>query len=136
MATTCLAVRWREVPVGDDALEASLLATFGYRVNGQATAGGLDQALDAEGQARAAASDDNVVVVAEGWEAPDKSIRRYLQGMRNAVGPRRPIYVALVGDSDPYTFRGPDPDDVEIWRDRLTLLEDPYLGVEALEPAR
>ncbi len=134
-STMCLAVRWREVPVGDDALEASLLATFGYRLNGRATAGGLDQALDAEGQAQAAASDDNVVVVAEGWEAPDKGIRRYLQAMRNAVGPRRPIYVALVGDSDTHTFRGPDPDDVEIWRDRLTLLEDPYLGVEALEPA-
>ncbi len=131
----CTVVRWRQVPADPNALDAALQRTFGYRSAHTLDAGGLDISGDEASQRSAGQAGDAVVVVAEAWEAPDKGIRRFLHGLRVAVGPERPIYVALVGEGAPDALAAPDDEDVVVWRDRLTLLEDPYLGVQPLETA-
>ena len=133
--TACFVIRWRQVPVQPSELDLGLRATFGYRTAMLVEAGGLDVAEDETSRAEAAALEDPVVLVAEAWEAPDKGLRRYLTALRSAVGADRPIYVALVGEAGQSGFEAADPEDIAIWRDRLALLEDPYLGVEPLEAA-
>ena len=131
----CVLIRWREVPGVDSALAQGVRATFGYRFGGAIEAGGTDLEADEASQRAAAAAGGPVIVMAEAWEAPDKGIRRYLKGLRTAVGVDRPIYVTLVGEGTPSAMAAPESDDVALWRDRLTLLEDPYLGVQPWEPA-
>jgi hypothetical protein len=76
-----------------------------------------------------------IVVLAEAWEAPDKATLRFLKGVRGAVGERRPIAVGLLQQDPARQLRVPSTEDVQTWRDRLSTLEDPYLGVEPLEPS-
>jgi hypothetical protein len=73
-----------------------------------------------------------VTLVAEAWEAPDKSLRHLLAALRSALGPRRALRVALIGEASDQGFRAPSVEDARVFGDRLTLLEDPYLAVEAL----
>ncbi|MEL7367436.1 MAG: DUF2868 domain-containing protein [Myxococcota bacterium] len=133
--TQCAVVRWRQVPAAEASLEVAIRATFGYRIEVATEAGGADFDEDEASQRTAAEVSGPVVVVAEAFEAPDKGIRRYLRGLRQAVGIDRPIYVALVGEGTADLLAPPVADDVALWKDRMTLLEDPYLGVQAVENA-
>ena len=130
----CLVVRWRQVPIAGDALAPSLKATFGYRADHVIDAGAVDTTVDESSWLAAAQNESPIVVVAEAWEAPDKGLQRYLRGLRSSVEADRPIYVALVGEGPAQSVTAALSTDIELWRNRLTLLEDPYLGVEALEP--
>ncbi len=132
---TCLVVRWRQAPTASNTLDAGLRATFGYRARDVVDAGAVDMTADEASWRNAADAPDPVVVLAEAWEAPDKGLQRYLRGLRAAVGGDRPIYVALVGEGPNDGLAPAETTDIELWRNRLTLLEDPYLGVEALESA-
>jgi hypothetical protein len=71
------------------------------------------------------------VVVAEGFEAPDRAALRFLRELRGAAGPRHQVLVVLV-DAAGGAVRGAPEAEVAIWRDGLARLEDPYLFVEAL----
>lgn len=127
-------VLWRDLPTPPAGVESALTASLGVEVASTLQAGGLDVARDqaacralAEGQAR-------VLVLAEGWEAPDKSVRVFLADLRAALGPRRPVLVLLVDEAGDGPGWAPARSaDVAVWRDRLALLEDNYLGVEPLE---
>ena len=131
----CVVIRWRDVPAASELLTDSIAKTFGYQLSAVMDAGGVDVSVDADSQRRAADTDQPLIVLAEAWEAPDKGLRRYLRALRTAAGPERPIYVALVGEGTTESLAAPATDDVALWRDRLTLLEDPYLGVMPLEAA-
>ncbi|MEO1173562.1 MAG: hypothetical protein AAFX94_16150, partial [Myxococcota bacterium] len=61
------------------------------------------------------------VVVAEGWEAPDKGFRRTLGNLRDQLGRDRSIFVALL-DAEASM--------VQTWTRTLQALEDPYLTTE------
>lgn len=130
---SCLLIRWRQVPAGRSAVERTIRTTFGLRVDGAVDAGGVDLAADSASQRAAADATGPVVVLAEAWEAPDKGVRRFLTGLRASVGRTRPIFVALVGEGDDAMLAPPEPSDVAVWKDRLTLLEDPYLGVQPVD---
>ena len=72
---------------------------------------------------------------AEGFEAPDRAVLRFLASLRRAAGPRRHVLVLLVevaGDA----VRAAAEAQVRIWRDGLARLEDPFLAVEPLGGAR
>ncbi len=77
------------------------------------------------------AAQGRLLVLVETFESPDKAVRRFLAGVREAVGPRRPVVVALVAEAGG-GWRGVDGETLALWRQHLATNEDPYLGVEAL----
>jgi hypothetical protein len=122
-------VLWRDVP-GGPALESALARGLGAPVARTRAAGGKDEDEPGFDWTRFAGAGEQLVVVAEAFEPPDRGVRRLLSDLRRALGPRRLLLVVLVGEGD-----GPGPPrdaDVRIWRDALATLADPFLSVEPL----
>jgi hypothetical protein len=113
------------------------------RAAGGRDAGGDDpelaRAIAADAAAPAPAGADAgpgpLVVVAEGFEAPDRAALRLVRSLRGAAGPGRELLVLLV-DVDGGRVRGAADAAVRIWRDGLAPLEDPGLLVEPLAEGR
>jgi hypothetical protein len=131
-AGPCAVVLWRDVP-GGAPLEAAVARALGRPVARTHRAGGRDHE-EAGADWAALADGADVVVVAEGFEPPDRAARRLLAALRGAVGTGRPLTVLLVSAAE----AGPAPpraEDVRTWRDGLAPLEDPWLAVEPLGEA-
>jgi hypothetical protein len=134
-------VLWRDVP-GGPALEQAVRRHVGREVAWLRAAGGRDAGSDepelaralADGGAPGSAARGPVVVVAEGFEAPDRAALRLVRSLRGAAGPERELIVLLV-DVDGDRVRGAADAAVRIWRDGLAPLEDPGLLVEPLVEA-
>ena len=125
-------VLWKDLPADEVAVREAVSRGIGAGVTAIHRAGGFDYESDQRAIASIAEADHRVVLLAEGFEAPDKSVRRFLAELRQEVGERRTLLVGLVtaedGRLDP--SRG---DDVELWTNRLRVLNDPYLAVESME---
>jgi Protein of unknown function (DUF2868) len=128
--TTAL-ILYRDIPTAVPVLERAIVQHLGLEVTSVRRAGGLDARADAA-LCQSLPEATSVTVVAEAWEAPDKSLRHLLATLRSALGPRCTLRVALVGEASEQGFRTPRAEDARVFRDRLTLLEDPYLAVETL----
>lgn len=127
-------VLYRDLPTPPELLRGPLL-DLGFEVRDAHRAGGLDARADEALCLALGQQARPVGVVTEAWEAPDAGFRGFLAGLRGALGPRVPIWVVLVGEGSAQGFGAPTAEDVQVYRDRLTLLEDPYLRVETLQPA-
>lgn len=128
----CAVVLWRDVPPSA-ALQAAVARHAGCEVGALLPAGGRDGGETPTGVALDGA--DPVLVVAEGFEAPDRAALRLVRELRLALGPRRHVVVVLVEVEDGRV--GPAPEaEVRIWRDGLARLQDPYVGVEPLRGTR
>jgi hypothetical protein len=124
-------VLWRDVP-GGDALRAAVARQVGCEVAVVRTVGGRD---DPDGLGPEALDGaDAVVVVAEGFEAPDRAALRMVRSLRAVAGPRREIRVLLV-DVEEAQVRGASDADVDIWSEALARLEDAHLLAEPLAEA-
>lgn len=127
--TPCWLVFWRGATLPIEQ-EQGFLRELGLEKTDQSAAGGSDYAVDdALIQRLAEEPGVPVVLVVEGWEAPDKATRRFLQSVRESGGATRPVFVG-VRCSD-----GQSGHEMHLWRDRLGLLQDPYLAVERLVEA-
>jgi uncharacterized protein DUF2868 len=124
----CWVIRWRGAAVDGDAL-ASLCAGLGLRALRQDDAGGSDFSHDDALLEASRRSSDALVLVVEGWEAPDKATRRFVQALRQNGPSDRPIFVSVL-------LEHADAPELALWRDRLRLLEDPYVSVRALVALR
>lgn len=124
-------ILWRDVPLTDPATRAVVRAVLDVEPGEVARAGGMDFAADGALLAGLSKQPGPVVLIAEAWEAPDKGTRRFLAQVRESLGPQLVIHVLLIGEADTTGPGRPAPGDLELWRDRLGLLGDPYLGVEA-----
>jgi hypothetical protein len=127
-------ILFRDIPTPASMLSAELTRQLGVQVASVHSAGGVDARIEA--RLLDTLGTENVCVVTEAWEAPDKSLRELLAALRRRLGPRRSVRVVLMGEADTHGWSEPAPDDVRLFRDRLTLLQDPYLSVEALTAAR
>lgn len=70
--------------------------------------------------------------VIEAWQPPLEESLRALRRLREDIGPSADLLVLLVGETlpdAPDAFAPPDPDDVDVWKQRLAELPDPRLGV-------
>jgi hypothetical protein len=125
-------VLWRDLPPGPE-LQAALSQSTGcaVTVTDLHSAGGVDFEEGAGDWSRRLAGADRVALVAEGWEAPDRSVRRLLTDLRRAAGPRRPLTVWLVDEAGAGVRPAPEAQ-LTLWREELGRLEDPYLAVEPL----
>lgn len=127
----CVVVRWRNADAPDAVVRSTLAERFGWTAT---------RVLDAIGDQDAPElandeADQPVVVVAESWEPPDKGLRRWLGALRARMSAERPIWVVLFGGRSGGALEPASPEDLAVWRDRLELVEDPYLGVESVEAA-
>ena len=129
----CAVVLWRDVPPGKE-LEAAVARQTRCTIAGVHAAGGRDYEEAAADWARLADGAGPVVLVAEGWEAPDKALLRLLSGLRRALGPRR-LLLVLLAQVDGVDVRPSPVGEVRLWEEELARLEDPYLGVEPLRGA-
>lgn len=128
--TRCTVVLWRDVPAGEE-LEGAVARQTRCTVSAVHAAGGRDYAEEAVDWQRLAGGTDPLVVVAEGWEAPDKAVLRLVSDLRRALGPRRHLIV-LLAQVDASGIRPSLASEVRLWQEGLAQLEDPYLAVEPL----
>jgi hypothetical protein len=128
--TRCIVVLWRDVPSGKE-LEAAIARQTRCTVSAVHAAGGRDYEGDAVDWARLADGSDPLVLVAEGWEAPDRAVLRLISELRRALGPRRHLLV-LLAQVDGSAVRPSPASEVRLWHEGLSRLEDPYLAVEPL----
>jgi hypothetical protein len=128
--TPCMLVLWRDTPAEPD-VRAAVARQTGCTIASVHAAGGRDYEGGKLDWSRIADGVGAAVVVAEGWEAPDKAVLRLIADLRRALGPRREVIVLLahvrVGAVAPSLAS-----ELRIWRDGLAPLEDPYLAVEPL----
>ena len=124
-------VLWRDVPATPE-LEAAVSRHVRREVASVHAAGGREDPGTSWGGAVDGA--EPVVVVAEGFEAPDRAALRLVRELRAALGPRRHLLVLLAQVGDGRV--GPAAEaSVRTWRHGLARLEDPYLAVEPLREA-
>ena len=116
------------------ALEAAIARQTQCAIGGIHAAGGRDYEDQRIDWGALANGSDSMVIVAEGWEAPDKALLRLVGDLRRAIGPRRHITVLLAHVSED-GIRPSLASEVRIWNDGLAPLEDPYLAVEPLRGA-
>lgn len=127
-------VLYRDLPTAPEYLTPLLRAQLSAEVVAVHRAGGLDARADATLCQQLGEAGLPVTVATEAWEAPDAGLRRFLAEVRKALGPRTTIRVALVGEASDAGFAPARDAHVRIYRDRLTLLQDPYLIAEVLQP--
>lgn len=127
-------VLYRDVPTAPSILSTVLSQDLGLQVSTIHHAGGLDAGSDEALCVQLGAVSEAVTVIAEAWEAPDRGFRDFLARLRQQLGPRRILRVALMGEASAVGFSRAQPQDVRVFRDRLSLLADPYLAIDVLQP--
>ncbi|MEO6026943.1 MAG: DUF2868 domain-containing protein, partial [Candidatus Binatia bacterium] len=128
--TMVRALRWADAAVSQDAVERLVSTRLGWRIASLDDVRGNDDPDERQRLARLGASDAPVLVVAESFEPPSKSVQRLLNAVRQSVGAQVPVVVGLYGG--PGDHAPPREDDVRIWRQRVRALGDPWLRVEVL----
>lgn len=123
-SAACWVIRWRGAELEQSA-ESSLCEQLGLHVVRRESAGGSDFARDSVLLESARQSSDAVVLIVEGWEAPDKATRRFVQALRQNGDPARPVFVSVL-------LPAADAPELSLWRDRMRLLEDPLVSVEPI----
>jgi hypothetical protein len=118
----CWVIRWREAELGAST-EADVCSRLGLRALRRDSAGGVAFSEDEALLGAAGPETSAVVLVVEGWEAPDRALRRFVQALR-ASAPQRPVFVSVVVAPEKAEQQ------LELWRDRLRLLADPGVVVE------
>jgi hypothetical protein len=83
------------------------------------------QALGRDGQTE-------VLLVVESWEPPIADYVDFLSDLRSVVGRERMIVVLLYNRDPAGNAVAPRPRDVQIWRDQIATLGDPWICVEEL----
>lgn len=76
--------------------------------------------------------EEGIIVVMEGWMPPLLDFLSYLRALRNVIGPNRIIYLALTGQPKNDGFAVLPSSSLEIWRQKIGSLGDPYLKVFSL----
>lgn len=125
-------ILYRDVPTAPALLTDALARHLGVTTTRVLAAGGFDARADAAIDEALRPPGTTASVVVEAWEAPDKSLRSFLARLRAVVGPRRILRVVLIGEASAHGYEAAAEEHVRVFRDRLTLLEDPYLSVETL----
>jgi hypothetical protein len=126
-------VQWAGVNLGRDDLARLVRERFGVEAAEVYTVGDLQgrgdaktlRALENNGQGE-------LLMVVESWEPPIADYVDFLTEMRGAVGRERMIVVLLYNRDAAGRPLPPRPRDVQIWRDQIATLGDPWMCVEEL----
>jgi hypothetical protein len=110
---------WRGAAL-DDAILEEVCERLGLREQRRDAAGDGDQEHD---ESLPIPELEAVLLLVDGWEAPDKATRRFIEGLRKARDWSVFVGVLLAAESEAA---------LSIWRDRLGLLQDPGVSVEPI----
>jgi hypothetical protein len=128
-----LAIRWADAALTRDVAERLAGEKYGWRLGSFDPLTGDGSVAEAAVLARLGkdATRAPVLLIAEAWEPPSKTLLRALRELRGRLGPERAIVVGLItrGAERP----GASMDDVRSWRRRVAALGDPRLRVEAID---
>lgn len=126
----CHLLLWAGV---DDSHAAQLPGGGGGGVADVHHVGQLDAAHDASALQAVQGDEAPVVLIVQAWEPPVGDYVDFLQRLRAAAGPQRPITVMLFNqlDGEPAP---PDVQDLRQWRSRLAVLGDAWLSVQPFTP--
>ena len=133
--TPCTLISWSDVPGGGETLSRGAARTWGCTPTGVLHAGGANTiAQDSEVIARAAdrGAKGGIIVFVRAWEPPLEEFVDFLGELRAALPGGTPIVAVPLGMDE-----GPDPGPpgeahLEMWRQGLLHLGDPWLSVEQL----
>jgi hypothetical protein len=126
----CTLILWRDVPSIPE-IRAAVSRQTRWAVESVEAAGGRDYEEGGIDWSRLGKGRGPVVVVAEGWEAPDKAVLRVMRQLRRALGERRHL-VVLLAQVDASGIRPSPAAELRIWEEGLAPLQDPYLAVQPL----
>lgn len=73
-----------------------------------------------------------ILMVIEAWQPPLEESLRELRELRTRIGPDKDLLILAVGlpnPSEPHFFHPPESADLDIWRQKLSTLHDPRLGL-------
>jgi hypothetical protein len=74
-----------------------------------------------------------IVLLQEAWQPPLKETELFLRGLRRLAGERTPLTIFLIGKPSAQTMLTPvDPEQLRIWRQKMTAQGDPWLEVHPL----
>ncbi len=107
---------------------------FGADVRASLAAGGADLAADkavVEELRHAAAT--RIALVFSAGQQPTAEVLSFLQSVRGAIGPGRPIVTVLVDERADGTYADAEPDEREAFGSTLVSLDDPHLWMETME---
>lgn len=121
---SCWLIRWRGAEL-DDADVAAACARLDLTPLRRDSAGGSDVTEDDALLEAADPGADAVLLIVEGWEAPDKATRRFVQSLREKGARERPVFVGVL-------LAAENAAELALWRDRLRLLEDPFVSVQPI----
>jgi hypothetical protein len=134
-AAGCVAFAW--AGVGEDAVREAVGVRFGWRIERTDSVSGSGDAGEQAAIARLGEDSPEmpVVVVAEAWEPPSKGLLHFLGTLRSAAGGKRAIVILLLGGEAVGESSGSQAGDLEVWRQRLGSLGDPYLRIDGGLPS-
>jgi len=123
-ALPCWVIGWRGAAL-DEVELGRVCERLGLSLERRDAAGDGDFDRD-EALLATDASPAAVLLLADGWEAPDKATRRFIEALRRGD---RPVFVGLLLETE-------DAPALGIWRGLLGLLADPRVSIEVILPSR
>lgn len=126
-------VQWAGVNVNRDEMARLVHDRLGVEPAEVFTVGDLQ----GQGDAKTLAALENhgrgeVLMVVESWEPPIADYLDFLADLRGAVGRERMIVVLLYNRDLQGRPAPPRPRDIQVWRDQIAALGDPWMCVEEL----
>ena len=74
-----------------------------------------------------------ILLLQEAWQPPLKETELFLRELRQLAGERTPLTIFLIGKPSAQTVLTPvDPEQLQIWRQKMQALGDPWLEVQPL----
>jgi hypothetical protein len=120
-SASCWVLRWRGATL-DESLLVEVCRRLGLNERRRDAAGDGDQEHD-DGLLTPRSELEAVLLLVDGWEAPDKATRRFIEGLRKVRD--WPVFVGVLLEAE----AAPE---LAIWRDRLGLLQDPGVSVQPI----
>ncbi len=136
--SSCSVVNWGEVPLDGDAILRQAALAFGCHPSEVLSAGAPQSPEEDRVSIRKAAGPSGgggVIVLVRAWEPPLEEFFDFLVELRSALPPAAPLIVAPAGMGEPAAPSPPEPFQLEIWRQKLGALGDPWLSVKPLVEA-
>lgn len=122
----------------DDELSDRILAVFRLRILGRIILS-FDFRKDKDalksllGQTDVSLSSARIIMVQEAWQPPIKEVISWIQNLRNVIGKKTGIILALIGKpAHDKVFTSPKDTDLLIWERAVNSLGDPYIRTENL----
>ena len=73
---------------------------------------------------------NQIILLAESWEAPGRAVEHFLNRLRSVIGRDRKIIIALININPQNIIIGPSKTDWQNWQDLTIKMNDPFICIE------